>query len=54
MQSAGKPSLNRKRQILDHLLNELNEQYWEFIEVALESSDMQESKTYMKYLMEKK
>ena len=32
--------MNRKRQILEHLINDLYEQYWEMIELAVESSDM--------------
>ena len=44
MQSAGKPSLNRKRQILDHLVNEMEDQYWQIIELAVESSNLEDAK----------
>ena len=42
--------MNRKRQILDHLINDLFDQYWEMIELAVESSDMQESKDVIDYI----
>jgi hypothetical protein len=42
--------MNRKRQILDHLINDLYDQYWEMIELAVESSDMQESKDVIDYI----
>jgi hypothetical protein len=45
--------MNRKRQILDHLINDLYEQYWEVIELAVECSDMQESKDVIDYIREK-
>jgi len=45
--------MNRKRQILDHLLNDLYDQYWEMIELAVESSDMQEARDVIDYIREK-
>lgn len=42
--------MNRKRQILDHLINDLYDQYWECIELAVECSDMQESKDVIDYI----
>ena len=42
--------MNRKRQILDHLINDLYDQYWEMIELAVECSDMQESKEVLDYI----
>jgi hypothetical protein len=45
--------MNRKRQILDHLINDLYDQYWEMIELAVESSDMQESRDVIDYIREK-
>jgi hypothetical protein len=45
--------MNRKRQILDHLINDLYDQYWEMIELAVESSDMQESKDVIDYIKSK-
>ena len=45
--------MNRKRQILDHLLNDLEETYWEFLEAALEYSDMKEAKKVITYIMQK-
>jgi hypothetical protein len=42
--------MNRKRQILDHLINDLYDQYWEMIELAVESSDMEESKEVINYI----
>ena len=44
MPSAGKPSLSRKRQILDHLINDLEDQYWQVIELAVEASNFKEAK----------
>jgi hypothetical protein len=45
--------MNRKRQILDHLINDLYDQYWEMIELAVESSDMEESKEVIDYIKSK-
>ena len=45
--------MNRKRQILDHLINDLYDQYWEIIELAVESSDMEESKEFIDYIKSK-
>lgn len=45
--------MNRKRQILDHLINDLHDQYWEMIELAVECSDMQESKDVIEYIQMK-
>lgn len=30
--------MNRKREILDHLINDLYDQYWEIIELSVECS----------------
>jgi hypothetical protein len=45
--------MNRKRQILDHLINDLYDQYWEMIELAVESSNMEESKEVIDYIKSK-
>ena len=45
--------MNRKRQILDHLINDLHEQYWEYIEYAVETCDMKESKEIIDYIKSK-
>jgi len=45
--------MNRKRQIINHLLEDLHEQYWEYIEYAVESSDMEESKELINYIKSK-
>lgn len=45
--------MNRKRDILEHLINDLYDQYWECIEAALEMSDMQESQDVIDYIREK-
>jgi hypothetical protein len=45
--------MNRKRQILDHLINDLYDQYWEMIELAVEASDMEESKEVIDYIKSK-
>ena len=46
--------MNRKRQILYHLLNDLEETYWDYIESAVETSSMKDAKEIIKFIMEKK
>lgn len=46
-------SINRKRKIIDAMVNDLHEQYFDMIEQALAHSDLQEAKTILKYIMEK-
>jgi hypothetical protein len=45
--------MNRKRQMLEHLLNDLYDQYWEYIECAVETCDMRESKEVIDYIKSK-
>ena len=44
------PSLNRKRQIIDNLLEDLHGQYFDMVERALEHSDMQQSRDIIDYV----
>jgi hypothetical protein len=43
-------SLNRKRQIVDAMLEDLHEQYFAMIERALEHSDMQQARDVIEYV----
>lgn len=43
-------SLNRKRHIVDAMLAELHEQYFDMIERALEHSDMRDAREVIKYV----
>jgi len=45
--------MNRKRQILDHLINDLYDQYWECIELVVECSGMKESQEVIDYIKSK-
>ena len=44
------PSLNRKRQVIDNLLEDLHGQYFDMVERALEHSDMQQSRDIIDYV----
>lgn len=43
-------SLNRKRHIVDAMLEDLHEQYFSMIERALEHSDMQQARDVIEYV----
>ncbi len=43
-------SLNRKRQIIDNLLEDLHGQYFDMVERALVHSDMQQSRDIIDYV----
>lgn len=43
-------SLNRKRHVVDSMLEELHNQYFDMIERALEHSDMRDAREVIKYV----
>jgi uncharacterized protein YlxP (DUF503 family) len=43
-------SLNRKRHIVDSMLEDLHNQYFDMIERALEHSDMRQARDVIKYV----
>ena len=45
--------LNRKRQIIDAMMEDLHEQFFNYVEEALAYSDMRESKEIIAYIMAK-
>lgn len=52
MNYAPKPyyTMNRKRQIIDAMVNDLHEQYFDMIEQALEYSDQQQAREVIDYI----
>lgn len=45
-------SINRKRQIIDAMMDSLHTQQMEYIDAAVEASDMAEAKTVIAHIME--
>ena len=43
-------SMNRKRQIIDAMVNDLHEQYFDMIEQAVEYSDLRQAKEVIDYI----
>lgn len=46
-------SLNRKRHVIDSMIADLHDQYFDMIERALEHSGLRQAKEVIKYIMEK-
>lgn len=44
---------SRKRQIIDAMMNDLHSQMLDFIDQAVEASDMADAKTVLRHIMEK-
>jgi len=42
--------MNRKRQIIDAMVNDLHEQYFDMIEQALAYSDMRQAREVIEYI----
>lgn len=46
-------SISRKRQIIDHMMADLHTQMLDFIDAAVDSSDLSDAKTVIDYIMQK-
>jgi hypothetical protein len=46
-------SINRKRQIIDAMMNDLHGQQLDFIDAAVDTSDLADAKMVIDYIMQK-